>query len=109
VRRNRPSTLHPELIADAWLAIGRAAADFEARKKAVAVDQVAAVISNYSERASSPQEEAYLTHDEVGYLAATDVRLHFWAARSMEVDVPLAAMHDDEEREGALLAWPAAS
>jgi hypothetical protein len=90
VRRNRSSTTHPYQIAEAWQAIARAAADHEARKRAVAVDQVAAVISIYSERASLPQGEEYLTHDEVGYLAATDVRLHFWAARATEVHVPLA-------------------
>jgi hypothetical protein len=94
VKRNRPFILHSNLIADAWQAIGWAAADFEARKRAVAVDQMAAVISNYSERASSTQREAYLTHDDVGYLAATDARLHFWSARSMEVDVPLAVFGD---------------
>jgi hypothetical protein len=90
VRRNRSSTPHPYQIAQAWQAIAQAAADLEARKKAVAVDQVAAVISHYSERASNAQSEEYLTHDEVGYLAATDVRLHFWAERSREVNVPLA-------------------
>jgi hypothetical protein len=104
VRRNRSSTPHPYQIAEAWQAIARAAADLEARKRAVAVDQVAAVISNYSERASYPQSEEYLTHDEVGYLAATDLRLHFWAARAMEVHVPLAVfgngrVHVSEPRE----------
>jgi hypothetical protein len=90
VRRNRSSTRHPYQIAEAWQAIARAAADLEARKRAVAVDQVAAVISNYSVRTGFPDGEEQLTHDEVGYLAATDVRLHFWVARSMEVEVPLA-------------------
>jgi hypothetical protein len=117
MRRNRSSTPHPYQIAEAWQAIAQAAADLEARKKAIAVDQVAAVISNYSERTGYPQGEEYLTHDEVGYLAATDVRLHFWAARSMEVKVPLAvfsngaahvfepkeleaAMREKEEQDG---------
>lgn len=104
MRRNRSSTPHPYQIAEAWQAIAQAAADLEARKKAIAVDQVAAVISNYSERASYPQGEEHLTHDEVGYLAATDVRLHFWVARSMEVQVPLAlfsngAVHVFESKE----------
>jgi hypothetical protein len=123
VRRSRQSRLQGRIIADAWQAIGRAAADFEGRKRAIALDQVAAVISNYSERASSPHTDAYLTHEEVGYLAATDVRLHFWTARSLELDVPTAVLGNlgdqipertrpqDAEQDHAdtLVEWPAAS
>jgi hypothetical protein len=58
MRSSRPSTLQSRVVADAGQAIGLAAADFEGRRKAVAVDQMAAVISNYSERAGSPQMEA---------------------------------------------------
>jgi hypothetical protein len=83
----RDRRLRGEVMAEAWYAIGEAAAHFEACKRAIALDQTAAVISSYSERASLPSiqgEEAYLTHDDVGYLAATDVRLLFWAAHAME-------------------------
>ena len=82
------STPSAEVIAEAWHAIGQAAAEFQARKKAIALDQTAAVISRYSEHAgfASMKGETYLTHDDVGYLAATDVRLLFWAAHAIDID-----------------------
>ena len=88
MKRDRPLKLRAEVIAEAWHAIGQAAVDFEARKRAIALDQTAAVISTYSERTSfsSARGEAYVTHDDVGYLAATDVRLLFWAAHAMDID-----------------------
>ena len=119
VKRSRQSRLRAETVADAWQAIGRAAADFEGLKRAVALDQVAAVISNYSERASYPYSDAYLSHEEVGYLAATDERLHFWTARSLELDVPTAVLgnrglkaeapEQERDQRGTLVEWPAAS
>lgn len=87
MKRDRPR-LQAEVIAGAWQAIGEAIAALEERKKAIAVDQAAAVITTYSERASflSMRGETYVSHNDVGYMAVKDGRLLFWAARLMEAN-----------------------
>lgn len=71
-----------ERLANAWEAVVLAAFDFEQRRKAVARDQLAALVSDYSARAATPSYgEDFLSHEQVGYLVATDERLMFWAGQ----------------------------
>lgn len=67
-------------LADVWEAIGLAASDFERRRKAVARDQIAALVTSYVAQAAAPgYGEDFITHEQLGNAVAADERLTFWA------------------------------